>query len=91
MSSSNPAQAGYRLPRRPSFFSRARGMLSSNDPLEQESTRIDVTIKINRMQIGGILAGFERFNLHVKASFNEQVYFDTLKERYDSLINYLNV
>ncbi|MCB0607007.1 MAG: CBS domain-containing protein [Lewinellaceae bacterium] len=56
-----------------------------------ESTRIDVTIKINRMQIGGILAGFERFNLHVKASFNEQVYFDTLKERYDSLINYLNV
>ncbi len=56
-----------------------------------DSTRIDVTLKINRMQIGTILATFERFNIQVKASFNEQVYFDTLKERYDSLINYLNV
>lgn len=64
MSSSNPSQAGYRLPRRPSFFSRARGMLSSNDPLEQESTRIDVgkvaapRIYLVRMMVFLIIAGF---------------------------------
>ena len=56
-----------------------------------DSNRIQVTIKINGQQIGAIIATFERFDYHVKASFNEIELQNALKERYDSLISYLNV
>jgi len=52
---------------------------------------IDVTLKINRQEISRIIAAFERYDYLVKASFQEQEYFETLKDRYDSFINYLNV
>jgi len=56
-----------------------------------DSTQIDVTLKINRPEIHRLIASFERFDLHVKASFQEAAYFDTLKDRFDSLMSYLNV
>lgn len=56
-----------------------------------DSPRIDVTIKINRQNIANILATFERFDFQVKATFNEVAFFDTLRERYDSLVSYLSV
>ncbi len=56
-----------------------------------ESARIDVTIKINRQSIGAIIATLERFDYNIKAAFNEQQYQEVLKDRYDSLISYLNV
>jgi len=52
---------------------------------------IDVTIKINRQEIARIIASFERYDYRIKASFQETEYFETLKDRYDSLLNYLNV
>ena len=52
---------------------------------------IDVTIKINRPNIQGIIATFERFDYKIKASFNESDYLESLQERYDSLMTYLNV
>jgi len=57
----------------------------------QDSQLIDVTLKINRQEIGRIIAAFQRYDYVVKASFQEEEYFDALKDRYDSLINYLNV
>ena len=57
----------------------------------QDTQRIEVTVKINSQSIAATLATFERFNYHVKASFNEKQLQDTLQERYDSLMNYLNV
>ena len=57
----------------------------------QDTERIEVTVKINSQSIAATLATFERFNYHVKASFNEKQLQDTLQERYDSLMNYLNV
>ena len=66
-------------------------ILSCQVQSDPESSRIDVTIKINRQNIQSILATFERFNYQVKASFNEAEYFDTLRERYDGLMTYLNV
>lgn len=57
----------------------------------KDSNRIQVTIKINGQQISAIIGTFERFDYVVKASFNEIELQNALKERYDSLINYLNV
>jgi len=56
-----------------------------------DSIRIDVTLKINRQNIQNILATFERYEYEVKASFNEIEYLDSLRDRYDSLMAYLNV
>lgn len=56
-----------------------------------DSSRIEVTVKLNSQSIGATLATFERFNYRVKASFNEKQLQDALRERYDSLLNYLNV
>ncbi len=56
-----------------------------------ESARITVTLKINLLEIGRIVATFERFEYVVNASFTESEYVDSLKERFDSLMSYLNV
>lgn len=56
-----------------------------------DTNRTEVTIKVNSQSIAATLATFERFNYNIKASFNEKQLTDALKERYDSLMNYLNV
>lgn len=56
-----------------------------------DSSQVEVTLKLNSQSIAGVIATFERFNYVVKASFNEKHLQDTLRERFDSLINYLNV
>jgi acetoin utilization protein AcuB len=57
----------------------------------QDSTKLEVTLKLNRMDLEPILQTFNRFNYSVKASFSENTNYETLKERFDSLMNYLNV
>lgn len=57
----------------------------------QGSNRLEVTIKVNSQSIAATLATFERYNYSVKASFNEKQLSDALRERFDSLMNYLDV
>lgn len=66
-------------------------ILSSSLRSYQDSNRIEVTLKLNGRQTGAIMATFERFDYQIKASFNEAELQNALKERYDSLMNYLNV
>jgi CBS domain-containing protein len=57
-----------------------------------DSTKMDVALKINRIDIGPVLQTFFRYNYLVKASWsNEDTYNDDLRDRFDSLMNYLNV
>jgi len=73
--------------------SESAAILSTFITSNLESDMIDVTVKINRQdfQLQRIIASFERFSYTVKASFQEADYFEGLQERYDSLMNYLNV
>lgn len=66
-------------------------ILNSHVQSYPESPLLEVTLKINKQNILNLIASFERFDYHVKATFNELEYMDTLKERYDGLISYLNV
>lgn len=52
---------------------------------------IYVTLKINKHEISHIIASFERYEYGIKASFTKEEYFDSLQDRYDSLIKYLSV
>jgi len=56
-----------------------------------DGSLLQVTLKVNLEFMDGIMSGFERFGYKVKATFNEGEAVDTLRERYDSLIHYLNV
>jgi len=55
------------------------------------SIKIDVTIKINKIDITQVLKTFNRYNYTIKASFSEFQYIDDIKTRYDLLMNYLNM
>jgi CBS domain-containing protein len=56
-----------------------------------DSTRIEVTLKVNKQDISGIVASFLRYNYTVKATFNFTPIDDDSMNRYDSLMNYLNI
>ena len=57
----------------------------------QNPNSINLTIKLNKKKLNTILAALERFNYNVEASFSEDEMMDNLQDRYDSLMNYLNV
>jgi hypothetical protein len=56
-----------------------------------DSTRLNVVIKLNKTEIGGVLQTFDRYGYYVKFSFNDEEDRDDLRENYDSLMNYLNI
>jgi len=58
---------------------------------DPDSTRLEVTLKLNRIDLASVMQTFIRFNYHIKATFNERNDQDDLRERYDSLMNYLNI
>ncbi len=56
-----------------------------------DSTRLELTMKLNRIDIQPVIQSFIRHDYTIKASFFESDYFDNLRERYDLLMTYLNV
>ena len=56
-----------------------------------DKSHLLLTFKVNTFDLVRILSTMERFGYKIKASFNEEGYFDVLKDRYDSLMSFLNV
>lgn len=50
-----------------------------------------VTLKLNRSDLEQVVSTLERFGYNIKGSFIETEYYDQLKDRYDLLMNYLDV
>ena len=57
----------------------------------QDSTKLEVVIKVNKIEIGKILQTFDRYGYFVKAMYGEDEDIEDLRENYDSLMNYLNI
>ncbi len=66
-------------------------MLSFYVTSPTDSTRLELTLKLNKIDIQPVIQSFLRHNYTIKASFFESDYFDNLRERYDLLMTYLNV
>lgn len=66
-------------------------ILSSYVRTFPDSTRMEVTLKVNKVDISAIVATFMRYEYEVKATFNHIDDNDSSKDRYDSLMNYLNL
>jgi len=56
-----------------------------------DSTKIEITVKLNKIDIRPVLQTFYRYNYSVAALFSEDGDSDVIKERFDSLMNYLNI
>lgn len=66
-------------------------ILSSFVTSGRDAETLELTIKINRQELSRIVASLERHEYDVKESFAELDSADSLQERYDSLMSYLNV
>lgn len=66
-------------------------ILSSYVSSYDDSIKLEVTLKINKVDLSGIISAFERYNYEVKAVFNNVQQDNTSTDRFNSLMNYLNV
>ena len=66
-------------------------ILSSYVNSFEDSTRLEVTIKVNKTEITSLVASLERYNYQVKEVYNNTQVDDGSQERFDSFMNYLNV
>jgi CBS domain-containing protein len=66
-------------------------ILSSSVDSSSETDQLELTLKINKTELSSIIATFERYKYDVKAVFNNTQNPGYLSDRFDSLMNYLNV
>lgn len=66
-------------------------ILSSFITSAPDSTKIDVTIKINQIELDRIVRTFERYGYTISATFQKSLFEDDDQLRYDALMNYLKL
>jgi signal-transduction protein with cAMP-binding, CBS, and nucleotidyltransferase domain len=66
-------------------------ILSAYVTSQPDSTKIELTLKINRDDLSGILQTFSRYSYTVKASFSQSEYNEDMKRRFEEFMNYLKI
>ena len=56
-----------------------------------DTTRVEVTLKINREDISDILQSFERYEIQVKTTYQGSRFHDDLRGRYEELMRFINL
>jgi acetoin utilization protein AcuB len=64
-------------------------ILSSYIMSSPDSTKLEVTLKINQVELGSIIRTFERYDYVIKASFQRSEADDDIQTRYESLMKFL--
>ena len=66
-------------------------ILSSSVRSFPDSTRLEITLKLNRTDISSIVAAFLRHDYIVKGIYNDKRGYDSTRDRYDQLMRYLDL
>lgn len=66
-------------------------ILSSFITSAPDSTKIDITIKINQIELDRIIRTFERYGYTISATFQKSLFEDDELLRYEALMNYLKL
>jgi len=66
-------------------------ILSSYVQTFSDSSRLEVTIKVNKSNISSIVSSFLRHDYTVKATYNDETSHDNSRDRYEQLMNYINM
>ncbi len=56
-----------------------------------ENNTIELTIKINKMNVQDVIQTFERFGYEITASYDHSSNNEDMEDRYNNLMNYLNM
>ncbi len=64
-------------------------ILSSYIMSSPDSTKLEVTLKINQIELTRIIRTFERYDYVIKASYQKSEGDDDIQQRYESLMNFL--
>lgn len=66
-------------------------ILSSHVFANKENNQLEVVLKLNVSDIRSIVSTFERFEYTIGGFYQEDEYREEIQDRYDSLMNYLNI
>ncbi len=64
-------------------------ILSSYIMSTSDSTKLEVTLKINQVELSRVIQTFERYDYIIAASYQKSTFDDDLQNRYDALLNFL--
>jgi CBS domain-containing protein len=56
-----------------------------------ETSKLELTLKVNREEVASIVQSLERYGFEVMAYFQESAHLEDLKGRYDELMRYINI
>jgi hypothetical protein len=67
--------------------------ITTNSTLLQmpETGIMQITIRINKLEVSDIISTFQRYEYNVKYYFGEELYENELRTNYDNLMNYLKI
>ena len=66
-------------------------ILSNYVSTHGDSMKVEVTLKVTTTDINRIISSFERYDYKVLGAYQENEYYDDLKDRFNSLMSYLNI
>ncbi len=66
-------------------------IINSNLFTNKDTNQFEVTIKINRTSVDAVVTAFERYGYKVKEAYGEQISKEYIVDRYNMLMNYLNM
>ena len=66
-------------------------ILSLYTSTHNDSTKREVILKLNKEDLRAIIAAFDRFGYTILHYYQKSDFEEDLKDRYDSLIHYLNI
>jgi len=58
---------------------------------DPETGIMQITIRINKLEVSDIISTFQRYEYNVKYYFGEELYENELRTNYDNLMNYLKI
>lgn len=62
-----------------------------NTYTDAETGTVQVTIRVNKVEVSDLVSTFQRYEYNVKYYFGEELYQNELKTNFDNLMNYLNI
>ncbi len=66
-------------------------ILSSFVTSHSDSVQMELTLKINKSDLSGIIQTFNRYDYTVSASYHESAFDELIHDRYEELMKYLNM
>jgi CBS domain-containing protein len=80
-------------------FTEINRIVESNDALitqlntytDPETGIMQVTLKLNKLEVSDIISTLQRYEYNVKYYFGEELYVNELRTNFDNLMNYLKV